>query len=203
MSHILYYSKFSPFSRICRAYMRELGLDSQVEEVLAALRTPENPTLTHGPLGKVPALLTPEGILIQETPLVCDALAELAGGSDLHATSAKDREMFGVALGLCDSLSWQVRERRRPEEWRFAPFVGFEAGRSNKVLDYLEGEIGEVPASGALIPIALATACWTVEMVIGFEDWRSSRPALSAWFDEMAKRPSIAACLEDVDTARQ
>ena len=42
--------------------MRELGLDSQVEEVLAALRTPENPTLTHGPLGKVPALLTPEGI---------------------------------------------------------------------------------------------------------------------------------------------
>ncbi len=203
MSHILYYSKFSPFSRICRAYMRELGLEGQVEEVLAALRTPENPTLEHGPLGKVPALLTPDGHLIQETPLVCDALTELAGNSALHATSGRDRVLFGLAMGLCDSLSWQVRERRRPEEWRFAPFVSFEDGRSNKVLDYLEDAIGDVPISGALVPVALATACWTVEMVVGFEDWRSSRPKLSAWFDEMAKRPSIAACLEDVDTARQ
>ena len=139
--------------------------------------------------------------MIQETPLVCDALAELAGGSDLHATSAKDREMFGVALGLCDP-SWQVRERRRPRNG-VSPLCRLRSRAVEQVLDYLEGEIGEVPASGALIPIALATACWTVEMVIGFEDWRSSRPALSAWFDEMAKRPSIAACLEDVDTARQ
>ena len=81
--------------------------------------------------------------------------------------------MFGVALGLATSPGRCGNGGGR--EWRFAP-ESASAGRSNKVLDYLEGEIGEVPASGALIPIALATACWTVEMVIA-EDW-SSRPAL-------------------------
>ena len=72
----------SPYTRKCRVLVREKWI-ADVEEVMVnALDNPPE-LLAVNPLGKVPALVTRDGGVLCDSPLICeylDALGEGAGG---------------------------------------------------------------------------------------------------------------------------
>ena len=54
MAMQLFYTPTSPYARIARIAVIECGLLEDVDLVLARNRQPDNSTLAHSPVGKVP-----------------------------------------------------------------------------------------------------------------------------------------------------
>lgn len=105
----LFYAAGSPYARIARVAVRELGLQAQVTEEEVTLRDPESTLLTYNPGGKVPTLQLDKGTILNETLLVLAYLdAQHSGrkllpmdGSDGFGTLAR----LGRAIAFLDGIS--------------------------------------------------------------------------------------------------
>ena len=64
MSITLRYSKFSPFVRKVLVFAHETGLASKIECVKTDVWAEGSDIVEDNPLGKVPALITPDGTFI-------------------------------------------------------------------------------------------------------------------------------------------
>src|SRR5579864_2816717 len=62
----LFYASGSPYARIARVVIRELGLENRVEEVEVTLRDPNSSLLPYNPGGKVPTLQLDDGTILNE-----------------------------------------------------------------------------------------------------------------------------------------
>ncbi|MFA7666575.1 MAG: glutathione S-transferase N-terminal domain-containing protein, partial [Burkholderiaceae bacterium] len=83
----LFDSPSSPFVRKCLVVAHEYGLVDRIERVPAAPsvvnRVPE--LEAANPLGKVPALQNDDGSWLFDSPVICEYLDSLGGGSMLPA----------------------------------------------------------------------------------------------------------------------
>src|ERR1700674_3629963 len=66
----LFYASGSPYARIARVVVRELGLESRIEEAEVTLRDPNSSLLPYNPGGKVPALQLDDGTILNESLLI-------------------------------------------------------------------------------------------------------------------------------------
>ncbi|MDO9707441.1 glutathione S-transferase family protein [Paracraurococcus lichenis] len=199
----LFFSSGSPFARAVRVALRETGLLPRVEEVETTLRDPRSSLLPHNPVGRVPTLVLADGTALTETALILPFLDTLGGAcrllppGDLRALAD-----LGRVLGTMDGMAVWNRELRRPAAERSPGVIALEAVRTNRAADALEAEaasggwaLDEPPdapriALGCLLGYAERRhRAWT---------WREGRPALSAWFDAIAARPSFAATIPPV-----
>ena len=77
----LFYASGSPYARIIRVVLREIGLDRRVSEEEVTLRDPNSALLAYNPGGKVPALQLDDGTILTESLLVLAYLdASMTGG---------------------------------------------------------------------------------------------------------------------------
>lgn len=192
----LYITPTSPFARKCRIVAHERGVVDRIEEVDARVRTPENEVLGVSPLGKVPTLAGPDGLVLTDSTVVAEWLDRLAGPPALHGDdwAARLRQAPGWALaeGLLESIAWRTREFRRPEGERSPGFVAYEAGRQARVYDWLERRPPD-PAARDMSHIALAVALDYALYRFPEDDWRLGRPRLDAWFQAESARPAFVA----------
>lgn len=192
----LFYAPGSPYARIARMAVIELGLEARVQVEETTLRDPASALLPHSPVGRVPALLLEDGTTITETTpvlMMLDSLAEpgrriLPGPAAPRALAA-----YGRVLGLLDGIAVWNRELRRPEDERSPAVIALEAGRAARVADALEGDV----AAGGFAArdagwLALIACCGYCERRHPGFDWRQGRPALAAVFDAAQSRPSVA-----------
>lgn len=193
----LFYSPTSPYARKARVVIRETGLIGSIEEVTAHIRTPENELLEYGPSGKVPALLTDDGLLLTESTIVCAYLDDMHEGPKLHPADAEARwhaaEIDGLAIALLDSLALRTREMRRPAGERSPGFLDYETERCRRCYDAL-AEMSE------RLQGPLTIAHITVGVTLGHADlrqpedaWREGRGALADWYETFAERSSMTA----------
>ena len=196
----LFYTANSPYGRKVRIYLREAGLAARVTETLAITRHAESPLLAHGPTGRVPALLLKDGALILEAALICRFLEEAYGptGVEPAAPAARQDDLVleGMASALLDSLSLRAREflYRQPSE-RSARALAYETARSARCYDALAAKLAAPPPADAplsLGQITAATALATADQTLLADPWRAAQPALAAWYDDVAGRPSLA-----------
>ena len=196
----LFYSTGSPFARAVRVALRECGLIDRVAEVVTTLRDPASTLLPHNPVGRVPTLVLPDGTALTETALILPFLDTLGGAHMLvpRATLAD----FGRILGMMDGMAVWNRELRRPPGERSPGVIALETTRTNRVADALEAEVAE---GGWALDAPLDAARITLGCLLGYAEmrhrawaWREGRPALSAWFDRLAARPSFAATIPPV-----
>ncbi|MDP6705933.1 MAG: glutathione S-transferase family protein [Alphaproteobacteria bacterium] len=198
----LFITETSPYARKVRIAIRELGLDGAIEEVLARTRHPDNEILRHGPVGKVPALLTDDGRLLTESQIICIYLDDLHDGPKLIPAPGEERtlvlEIDGIATGLLDGIAFRSRELRFRDEGERSPSLfDYESERCRRCFDALENLAGQLTDRVRLAEISLATALLASDSseAILKDDWRQDRPALAAWFDAFRSRPSIRATL--------
>jgi len=191
----LFHAGNSPYARRPRIVAREAGLMDRIEEIDAApLGGSDNVIFQHGPGGKVPGLLTDNGVYLCESLIICRYLNDEAGGSLLPAEpKARDGVLRtdGIASLLMDSLFVRSHEIRREEGEKSPGVVVTEAARAARAYDELEslaGGFGDEPNLGTITVVAsLGYADWRHSG----DEWRKDRPVLTAWFEKMMQRPAM------------
>ena len=190
----LYISNTSPYARMARIMLREKGLGDRVEEVQARTREAGSPYYEINPSGRIPYLVTDGGEGVEGSALVCRYLDELDGAplfdwqGDWEA-----RRLEEQARSLLDGLGVWVRELRRPEDERSPTILAHEAARAERLAAMWEGQAGHALLQGPLnmVQVTLVSALEMDLRLDGFR-WRDRCPALAAWLEGIADRPSLA-----------
>src|ERR1700690_3917047 len=78
----IFYSATSPYVRKCLVAAHELGLRERIELVAAAPHpvNRDQSVVARNPLGKIPTLITDDGMVLYDSRVVCEYLDTLAGG---------------------------------------------------------------------------------------------------------------------------
>jgi glutathione S-transferase len=196
----LFYASGSPYARIARVAVRELGLADRVEEVEVTLRDPSSSLLPYNPGGKVPALQLDDGTVLNESLLLLAFLDTRHGGRKFlpmdGADGWKTLSQLGQAYAFLDAVTVWNRELRFGQS---APAViALERQRADRAADALESAIGGGGYSGPLdaSQIVLAAALENFARRHKVWDWRAGRPRLSAFLDRVAARPSFDATVQ-------
>ncbi len=193
----LYMTAGSPYARIVRVQAQELGLAGRIEEVAATLRDPASVVLAVSPLGRVPVLVTDDGIAISDTRSICDYLDRLHVGPRFlpngGPTLWPERAFEALAMGFLDGAIAYGRELGRPADKRSAVIFDGEVARAQRCLDHLEAKAGTLARTATFGPVTLACGLAYFERLDTGSDWHQGRPALSDWHAAMLARPSFAA----------
>lgn len=195
----LYHSATSPFVRKVSACLIETGLHDRVER-FAAAGNPINPgtmPVDVNPLGKVPCLVTDDGMVLYDSRVITRYLDALSPVKLYPEPPAlwKTLTLEATADGMMDATLLMTFEKRlrAPEkqspEWLEAQWA--KVARALSVIeadrmDHLNGPLD-------MAQIAVAVACGYVDLRAGDRNWRAAHPLLSAWQTEFAKRDSMRA----------
>lgn len=178
--------------------MLELGLEDRVQVVELPARMPSvaKPDLdTLNPLGKVPALITDEGELVADSPVIVAYLDALAGDRLIPSGPERWRTLTLAALADgCMDAGVVIRvEHLKDEARRDQGDIAAYAAKIERTFDLLEYRADRLPSqfdAGALSLICAAE--WLVFREI-LPDPLATRPRLGAWAERFRDRPSLAA----------
>lgn len=200
----LFWTPASPFTRKVCIAARELGLWERIEVVPTTwpldwgYRTVDfTPGLAEAnPVARIPTLVTDTGHALGESTLALLHLDMLAGGNRLiPAGDDKWRmwSLYAVADGLIEAQVGMRAELLRPAATRSEDYVAKQRVRIARCLDAIEARAEELDGPLDLAQIAAGVACGYQDWRDWLEDFRPGRPALAAWYDRFARRPSMQA----------
>lgn len=196
MSATLRYSKFSPFVRKVLVFASEAGLRDTITLEPADVWAADTDIAKDNPLGKIPALRTPDGTFTSSFAC-CDWLDQQHGGEALIPRRGPERwrvmQLHGLADGAMEAAVFIVNETlRRPKEFVWSGAIERQRGKLLGGMEALEARTGE------LAPVDLASI--TTGCLLGYLDlrhkdldWRGRVPKLRAFYESFASRPSMEA----------
>ena len=196
----LHWSPRSPFVRKVNIVLEECGLTGAVERIrsVAAFAAPPNPEiLKDNPLGKIPALITEDGLRLFDSRVICEYLILRAGREDLLPAEpgARIRHLRWQALadGLTDILLLWRTERGRGEHADPVILAAFET-KTRAALAVLEQESAALAQTGfGLGHISVVCALGQLDFRYADCGWKAALPGLAAWYAAVSARPSVAA----------
>ncbi|WP_158809508.1 glutathione S-transferase family protein [Beijerinckia sp. L45] len=186
---ILHSSPASPFGRKVKIAATMLGLFDELEIVMTDTTNPEDIIRVRNPLGKIPALVLDDGLVLYDSAVILDYLDHRAGG-DLIVPATPDRRYrvlteAALADGLADAALLQVYENRlREEPKRDANWMTYQGQKVERALAYFETTL---PEEGLRSVADIGLACALGYLDLRFAgSWRESHPKLVAWLDRFA-----------------
>lgn len=197
----LYITPGSPYARMARIVTIEKNLEDKVEIVMAATRKPDSPYYGINPSGRVPFLDLGDGRGYEDSPLVCRYLDTVGTGPTLYPedgdTGWELRRLDATARSMMDGMAvWGREFIYRPPEQRSDMIIAHEEARALRMADLFDGEMDNPILTGPLNIAQITLGCALngggAPLLCGRE-WRTERPALAAWADRIAARPSFEA----------
>lgn len=196
----LHWSPRSPFVRKVNIVLEECGLTDAVERLrsVAVFAAPPNPEiLKDNPLGKIPALITEDGLKLFDSRVICDYLITRVGRDDLLPLDPdlRLRHLRWQALGdgLTDILLLWRTERGRGDHADPVILAAFET-KTRAALAVLEEESGQIAQTDfGLGHISLVCTLGQLDFRYADCGWKVALPGLAAWYSDAASRPSVAA----------
>lgn len=194
---ILRSSPPSPFGRKVKLALGILGLDNDVTIEKADPTDASDSIRRQNPLGKIPALILEDGMVIYDSPVILEYLDHRAGGGKIIPRDANARFAALTLQALCDGILdaciLLVYEGRwRPAEKHEQKWIDHQAGKVQRALAVLEAAppaLDAVPNVGAI----------TLACALGYQDlrfqgkWRADYPRLLKWHDAFEARvPAFA-----------
>ena len=197
MSLKLWYSPASPFVRKVMVFAHETGLAGSIELVPGDVWEPHTKIAQDNPLGKVPALATPDGVFAGSY-LCCEYLDTLHAGPRLIPQQGPERwpvlQLHAFADGIIEAtVACVVENVRRPKEYVYQGTLDRQHAKIARTLDRI-----------AAMTLAQTTNVATITLgcALGYLDfrapqlaWREGRGALSQWFETFSARKSMQATL--------
>lgn len=175
----IFYSSASPYSTKVRMAAHFAGLAAQ--SVAADTNADPAELLAANPLGKIPTLVTDEGLAVYDSRAIMNYIDRQTKGTLYPRNAAKRTEvdiLEATADGICDSLLAIVYERRsRPEEKVHQPWIDRQWQKVERALDHLEENmprLGKKPNAGHF---ALAAMLRYIELRFAGR-WQRGRPKL-------------------------
>lgn len=193
----LFYSPASPYSAKVRLAAAYAGQKLDV----VVVNTNDDPAelISANPLGKIPVLITDEGLGIYDSRAITQYLNRVSGNALFPRNAEKrlEAEMLeALADGICDSLLAHVYERRlRPEEKIHQPWLDRQWSKATRALDVLNGDLPRLGKKLNGGQIALRATLGYLDLRFAGQ-WEKGRSKLKRWatrFDE--KFPELAALL--------
>lgn len=195
----LSYGTTSPYVRKVTVMAHECGLHDRIERIDTLPWDPETGIGTVNPVGKVPALLTDDGHAIYDSAVILDYLDRQHGGDLMIPASDPVRTDVLTRAALADGAMEAVillfaELTRRPEELQWDFWVDRQTTKVARSLDAMNAHPAikntQLSDAGA-IGFACCVGWIDFRGDILNIDWRTGRPALASWFDEISKRPSM------------
>lgn len=194
----LIHSPASPFVRKVRVTLAETDQTDDVDLVrvhTTALSTADEAAAAN-PLGKIPALVRPDGPAIYDSRVICRFLVARAR-ADLYP---EDRlwdvlTLEATADGILESAVLMVYEKRlRPAEIVFDDWLEAQWGKVAGALDALNDRwMSHLHGPLDLGQIAIGCALGYLDFRHGDRDWRQGRDNLAAWYETFVARDSMVA----------
>jgi glutathione S-transferase len=195
---ILRSSPASPFARKIRMAAIILGLDSRIKVEPADTVDPNDTVRQQNPLGKIPALVLDDGLVLFDSRVILEYLDHLAGGGRIIPAEPKARfaalRLQALADGLMDASILLIYEGRwRDPAKHEAKWVEHQRGKVTRVLASLEAPPPPRDTPPTVGQIALACA-------LAYQDfrfqgtWRKDHPRLVKYLEDFAAAvPALAA----------
>lgn len=192
----LFYSSTSPFVRKVNVFAIEVGLDKQIEWVKTNPWQAEDILTAENPLSKIPTLITDDGMVIYDSRVICEYLDSRHDGNKLIPPEGPSRwqvlRLEALADGILESGIARFLERKRDVAIQSGDWDALQKKSVERALDYLEKSFSEWANKDLNIGV-LSVACvlgW-LDFRFAAEDWRTTRPALTAWFGRFSERSSM------------
>ncbi len=192
----LIHSPASPFVRKVRVTLAETDQAAGVDLVrvhTTALSTADEAAAAN-PLGKIPALVRPDGPAIYDSRVICRYLVARAG-ADLYP---EDRlwevlTLEATADGILESAVLMVYEKRlRPTDIVFDDWLEAQWGKIAGALDALNDRwMSHLHGPLDMGQIAVGCALGYLDFRHVDRDWRKGRDTLATWYEDFAKRDSM------------
>ncbi|MEM1374400.1 MAG: glutathione S-transferase [Pseudomonadota bacterium] len=194
----LIHAAASPFVRMCVVTAHETGLIDQIR--LKTVSTNAFDTAAEAaaanPLGKIPALVRPDGGALYDSRVICRYL-DARGGGALYPEARlwEVLTLEATAQGICDCTVGMVYEvRLRPEDKQSTAWIEAQWEKAARALDAIEGRwMSHLHGPFDASHIAVACALGYIDLRHGARNWRDTRPGLADWYERCAARPSMQA----------
>ncbi|WP_026758522.1 glutathione S-transferase [Sediminimonas qiaohouensis] len=194
----LVYSPASPYVRKVLVCLHETGQidDIEMAQVKTSPVATADDVAAANPLGKIPALVRPNGPAIYDSRVITrflDARAEAGLYPEAHIWETLTLE--ATADGIMDAAVGMIYEvRLRPEDKVFDGWLDAQWAKVSRALDALEGRwMSHLSGRLDMGQIAVACALGYLDFRHGARDWRKGRDALADWYDEFSERPAMVA----------
>ncbi|MDR3508675.1 MAG: glutathione S-transferase N-terminal domain-containing protein [Caulobacteraceae bacterium] len=186
----------SPYARKARVVVIEKGLEDQVEFLIRNPTAEPQGVIGTNPLGKIPALILHDGTVLYDSPVVCEYLDSLVPDPVLVPASGPARwsvlRLQALGDGILDATYNSVMESRRPAEQQSADAILRWRGAIDRGVRALNAEAGGWDEGLDLGRLTAACALGYLDFRMPQVEWRDAAPALAAWYEVIAKRPSLA-----------
>lgn len=195
---LLRHSPTSPFVRKVMLLLHETGQVDRVNiESVDGWSEPEQLTGAN-PLSMVPTLVLDDGSSLYDSSVICDYLDRQHDGPRMIPEEGEARWRVlreqALANGMIEcAILVMMEEMKRPAEMRWDWWLDLKRRAIMRSLDHLEQEAGRLGNRVDLGTIATAATLGYLDLRGGVGQWREGRPALTAWFDRFATRPSMRA----------
>lgn len=114
----LYITKNSPFARVVRVLIHELGIQGRVTITLAQTRKENSPYYAINPSGRVPYLICDDGKAFENSELICEYLCALEKSNLCTFPDGDDgweaRRLHSLCRSHVDGVSVWLREIHGP-----------------------------------------------------------------------------------------
>lgn len=187
----------SPFVRKISVILLEKGITFEFVNELPY--NAENGVSQYNPLGKVPALVTDNGEVWYDSPLIAEYLELLDIAPEMlprePQASLKMRQIEALADGIMDAALVSVREQARPVAQQSETELLRQREKISRGLDALEGYVTDGTLQAEPLNVAnIAVAC-----AIGYINfrrvspgWCVDRPGLIKLVETLFQRESFA-----------
>ena len=149
----------------------------------------------QNPLVKIPTLETDAGTVLYDSAVICEYLDTLHSGTRLFPADNSRWEALRLQA-LCDGILEAAVLCRyemavRPEQLRWNGWIDGQFTKIRNGLDAIAREEPSWKGNFGIGQIGAACALGYLDFRFPDEQWRSKRPRLALWFEQVSTRASI------------
>lgn len=199
----LRYSPTSPFVRKVMVVALETGLAERIERIPTTVAPTKlnDEVARENPLVKVPALTTDDGLVLYNSPVICEYLDTLHGGPKLFPAEGKERwialRQQALGDGMLEAAILGRYETVRPKEFQWSDWIDAQLRKVRGALAALEieveaGELGNGQGDALTIgQISIGVALGYLDFRYQSEEWRGRSRRLASWYAGFGERKSM------------
>ena len=198
----LRHSPTSPFVRKVMVVALETGLSERIERIptTVAPTRPNEDVARENPLVKVPALTTDDGLVLYDSPVICEYLDTLHSGPRLFPAAGNARwialRQQALGDGILEAAILGRYEAGRPQQYLWQDWIDAQLRKVRGALGALEreaesGELGAPAGAATIGQITIGCALGYLDFRYQSEEWRARARRLGAWYDAFAERKSM------------
>ncbi|MEO1637610.1 MAG: glutathione S-transferase [Pseudomonadota bacterium] len=191
-------SPASPFVRKVRVLLREADLVDRVTEVEVST-TPlasAHEVVSANPIGKIPALVRPDGPAIYDSRVITRYLDDLAGaGLYPEARIWEVLTLEATADAIMDAaVSMAYEKRLRPDAQQSPDWIEAQWEKASRGIAAVNSRwMSHLSGPMSLGHIGVACALSYIDLRHDARGWRNGNDALAAWHADFAARDSMVA----------